>query len=135
MATGVGAGEGSTWYYMNESGVMQADTWIGGQLCRRKRSLDSRKSENTGRLVKSGNRWWYRHADGGYTMNGWEMINGTWYYFDGSGWMVTGWKQVNGSWYYMDASGGNGKKMPGQVIIIWELTEPWQRIPGSDSIM
>lgn len=55
--------------------------------------------------VKSGNRWWYRHADGGYTMNGWEMINGTWYYFDGSGWMVTGWKQVNGSWYYMDASG------------------------------
>ena len=78
----------SGWYYLTGSGA-----WIPGKV------------KTQAGWVKSGNRWWYRHADGGYTMNGWEMINGTWYYFDGSGWMVTGWKQVNGSWYYMDASG------------------------------
>ena len=55
--------------------------------------------------IRNGNRWWYRHADGSFTTNGWEVIYGAWYYFDGAGWMVTGWKQVNGSWYYMDASG------------------------------
>ena len=96
---------GSTWYYMNESGVMQADTWIGDNYVDGSGAWIPGKVKTQAGWVKSGNRWWYRHADGGYTMNGWEMINGTWYYFDGSGWMVTGWKQVNGSWYYMDASG------------------------------
>ena len=96
---------GSTWYYMNESGVMQADTWIGDNYVGGSGAWIPGKVKTQAGWVKSGNRWWYRHADGGYTMNGWEMINGTWYYFDGSGWMVTGWKQVNGSWYYMDASG------------------------------
>ena len=96
---------GSTWYYMNESGVMQADTWIGDNYVGGSGAWIPGKVKTQVGWVKSGNRWWYRHADGGYTMNGWEMINGTWYYFDGSGWMVTGWKQVNGSWYYMDASG------------------------------
>ena len=55
--------------------------------------------------IKSGNRWWYRHADGGYTKNGWEYINGQWYLFDNTGWMLTGWQKVGGTWYYMDASG------------------------------
>ncbi|MDD3338931.1 MAG: peptidoglycan-binding protein [Lachnospiraceae bacterium] len=50
-------------------------------------------------------RWWYRHADGSYTTNGWEKINGKWYYFDASGWMMTGWVLTSGKWYYMDASG------------------------------
>ena len=90
---------------MNESGVMQADTWIGDNYVDGSGAWIPGKVKTQAGWVKSGNRWWYRHADGGYTMNGWEMINGTWYYFDGSGWMVTGWKQVNGSWYYMDASG------------------------------
>ena len=96
---------GSTWYYMNESGVMQADTWIGDNYVDGSGAWIPGKVKTQAGWVKSGNRWCYRHADGGYTMNGWEMINGIWYYFDGSGWMVTGWKQVNGSWYYMDASG------------------------------
>ncbi len=55
--------------------------------------------------IKSGSRWWYKHADGSYTTNGWEKINGTWYYFDQAGWMVTGWVKDNGTWYYLDASG------------------------------
>ena len=55
--------------------------------------------------IKSGSRWWYKHADGSYTTNGWEKINGTWYYFDQAGWMATGWVKDNGTWYYLDGSG------------------------------
>ena len=55
--------------------------------------------------IQSGSRWWYKHADGSYTTNGWEKINGTWYYFDQAGWMATGWVKDNGTWYYLDASG------------------------------
>ncbi len=50
----------------------------------------------------SGNRWWYRHADGGYTRNGWELINGSWYYFDNAGWMLS--NQWIGN-YYVGGSG------------------------------
>ena len=55
--------------------------------------------------IQSGSRWWYKHADGSYTTNGWEKINGTWYYFDQDGWMVTGWVKDNGTWYYLKSSG------------------------------
>ena len=55
--------------------------------------------------IKSGSSWWYKHADGSYTTNGWEKINGTWYYFDQAGWMVTGWVKDNGTWYYLKSSG------------------------------
>ena len=55
--------------------------------------------------IQNGNRWWYRHADGSYTTNGWEVINGAWYYFDGAGWMVTGWLKLSGTWYYLTGSG------------------------------
>lgn len=92
-----------TWYYMDASGKMAANTWIGDWYVDGSGAWT--KTKQAGQWIKSGNRWWYRHGDGGYTTNGWEMINGTWYYFDGSGWRVTGWRQVNGTWYYMDASG------------------------------
>ncbi|TMR87134.1 N-acetylmuramoyl-L-alanine amidase family protein [Streptococcus pseudopneumoniae] len=55
--------------------------------------------------IKSGSRWWYKHADGSYTTNGWEKINGTWYYFDQAGWMTTGWVKDNGTWYYLNDNG------------------------------
>lgn len=55
--------------------------------------------------VQSGSRWWYKHADGSYTTNGWEKINGTWYYFDQAGWMATGWVKDNGTWYYLNDNG------------------------------
>ena len=61
-------------------------------------------SNISGSWVQSGSRWWYKHADGSYTTNGWEKINGVWYRFDNSGWMQTGWVK-DGSWYYLDASG------------------------------
>lgn len=46
-------------------------------------------------------RWWYRHADGSCTKDGWEKIVGEWYLFDGDGWMRTGWAEVGGKWYYL----------------------------------
>ena len=55
--------------------------------------------------VQSGSSWWYKHADGSYTTNGWEKINGTWYYFDQAGWMATGWVKDNGTWYYLKDNG------------------------------
>lgn len=50
--------------------------------------------------------WWYRHGDGSYTVNGWELINNVWYAFDGTGYMRTGWIPWNGVWYYCDVTSG-----------------------------
>lgn len=58
-----------------------------------------------GSWIQSSGRWWYRHNNGSYTSNGWELINGKWYYFDHSGWMQTGWVKSSSSWYYLDNSG------------------------------
>ena len=55
--------------------------------------------------IQSGNRWWYRHANGSYTIDDWEYINGSWYHFDSSGWMQTGWLEADGTWYYLNSSG------------------------------
>lgn len=60
---------------------------------------------SAGQWLVSGNRWWYRHADGSYTRSGWESINGKWYLFDRAGWMLTGWQKAGGTWYYLDANG------------------------------
>jgi len=55
--------------------------------------------------IQSSGRWWYRHNNGAYTTDGWELINGIWYYFDHSGWMKTGWIKTSGVWYYLSSSG------------------------------
>ena len=52
----------------------------------------------------SNGRWWYKHANGSYTKNGWDKIDGVWYYFDDEGWMKTGWVK-DGKWYYLSESG------------------------------
>lgn len=90
-------------YYFDGSGAMARDTWIGDYY------VDETGVWAQG-IVKpgwilSGDRWWYRHADGGYTASGWEEIDGTRYYFDNAGWMVTGWHLENDTWYYLDGSG------------------------------
>lgn len=54
---------------------------------------------------QSAQKWWYRHNDGGYSTNAWELINGEWYYFDANGYMVTGWVSSGGRWYYCDSTG------------------------------
>ena len=90
-------------YYMYGSGAMAANTWIGQYY------VDGSgawiQSYQPAHWIQSGSRWWYRHSDGGYTRNAWEMINGKWYHFDGSGWMQTGWLQLGSTWYYLENSG------------------------------
>lgn len=56
----------------------------------------------TDRWVQDSTGWWYKHADGSYTTNNWEQINGVWYYFDASGYILTGWQKIDGKWYYMN---------------------------------
>lgn len=46
--------------------------------------------------------WWYRHEDGSWTSNGWELIDNEWYYFDGTGYCHTGWLKDGSYWYYLD---------------------------------
>ncbi len=102
-------GEGWHWingkcYYMNSSGAMAANTWIGNDY------VDSSGAwvpgyTRTASWMRSGDRWWYRHGDGSYTRSGWELINGTWYHFDAAGWMQTGWLLLGNTWYYLDSSG------------------------------
>ena len=59
--------------------------------------------------------WWYQHADGSYTTNGWELINDKWYYFDANGWMCTGWVKAKGYWYYLNSSGA--------MVTGWQLID------------
>lgn len=50
--------------------------------------------------------WWYRNANGSYTVNGWQQINGAWYCFNNVGYMRTGWIQAGNAWYYCDTNSG-----------------------------
>ena len=77
--------------------------------------------------ISTNGKWWYRHPDGSYTKNDFELIDGKWYYFDGNGYMVNGWKQVKNVWYYFD---GNGMMVTG-----WkELNKTWYYFEGSGAM-
>ena len=95
-------------YYMYNSGAMAANTWIDNYY------VDGSgawiQSYQPAHWIKSGNRWWYRHSDGGYTRNAWEKIAGKWYHFDNSGWMQTGWLKLGSTWYYLESSGAMSEK-------------------------
>lgn len=85
----------------------------------------------------SDGRWWYKHSDGSYTTNGWELINGEWYYFDEEGWMVTGWIDDAGERYYCNSSGvmqTGWKTISGATYyfnISGAMQTDWIRIDGS----
>ncbi len=59
----------------------------------------------TDRWVEDSTGWWFRHAEGSYTKNGWEEINGVWYRFGSDGYMLTGWQYIDGRYYYLSKSG------------------------------
>lgn len=90
--------------------------WKGWQNRYRSEKEDCLSYLNVDRWINSGGKWWYRHADGSYTRNDWERINGYWYYFDGSGWMQTGWLKLDNSRYWLNGSGA--------------MTTGWQKIGG-----
>jgi hypothetical protein len=63
-------------------------------------------AQSKAQWIKEDGRWWYRHADGSYTRNGWECIDGKWYYFDHEGWMLASTCVNDGTgWYALGASG------------------------------
>ena len=66
-----------------------------------------------GEWVRKGNRWWYRHADGSYTTDGWEQIGGKWYYFDSDGWMLASTVINDGGTFY--ALGSDGAMLTGDM--------------------
>lgn len=87
------------WYHMNNDGAMDSNQWIGNYY------VGSDGCWRVDHWINNSTGWWYQHADGSYTRNGWEMINGGWYYFDNSGYMATGWRYVNANWYHRNDSG------------------------------
>lgn len=96
---------GKSCYYMYASGAMAQNTWIGNDYVNASGVWVKGKGKEQPRWIKSGERWWYRHADGSYTKDNWEKINGQWYLFDKEGWMLTGWQMKSGKWYYLKQDG------------------------------
>lgn len=94
------------WYYFQSDSTMATNTWIDNYYVDASGVWIPNKEKPTDKWITSGNRKWYRHADGSYTKNDWELINGKYYRFDNDGWMVTGWKKINNIWYYMDKTTG-----------------------------
>lgn len=102
--------------------------WKGWQNRYRSEKEDCLSYLNVDRWINSGGKWWYRHADGSYTRNDWERINGYWYYFDGSGWMQTGWLKLSNSTYYLNGSGA--------MLTGWQLINGnWYYMNGSGAIL
>lgn len=59
-----------------------------------------------GEWINDGGGWWYKHHDGSYTKNNWELIREDWYFFDENGYMKTGWIDWEGKRYYCDLNTG-----------------------------
>ena len=116
------------WYYFDGAGWMVTDTWIGNNYVDGSGAWIPGKVKAQAGWVQSGSRWWYRHADGSYTRNNWEMINGSWYYFDGAGWMATGWLKLGNNWYYLNP--GNGAMVTGWL----QLGSTWYYMNGSGAM-
>lgn len=94
------------WYYFQSDSAMATDTWIDNYYVDASGVWIPSKEKPTDKWITSGNRKWYRHADGSYTKNDWEVIDGKYYRFDKDGWMVTGWQKIGNVTYYMDKTTG-----------------------------
>ena len=89
-------------YYMYAGGSMAENTWIDGNYV----DASGAWVQPIDEWIASGNRWWYKHADGSYTTNNWEYIDGAWYYFDASGYRLDeGWYWIGDICYYIYADG------------------------------
>ena len=88
-------------WYLEYPARKQADKKTDTEI----KKVEDSKASQAGNWIESDGRWWYKHADGSYTTNGWEQIKDKWYYFDQAGWMQTGWVKTGGTWYYLNKSG------------------------------
>ena len=112
---------GQNWYYFDSDGIMLKNTWVTGRYYVKedgtmarsewvedgKYYVDENGIWDSSKVAKwqiGNGRWWYQHADGSYTANGWENIDGEWYYFDALGYMLSS-TWVDGRYYVKD----NGK--------------------------
>lgn len=105
------------YYYMNAVGKVTKNAWVGsyylgsdGAMLTNTYTPDGYYVGSDGlwtpaKWIQSGNKWWYRHSDGSYTTNDFEVIGNQRYYFDSNGYMVTGWQCISGQWYYFDSNG------------------------------
>ena len=107
---------GSDWYYFNKAGHMVKNQWINnfyfekdGKMATSKwigeYYVDANGRYTPDKWVLTNGKYWYRHQDGSYTKNDFEVIQGQTYYFDLNGYMVNGWKQVGSDWYYFNKAG------------------------------
>ena len=86
-------------YYVGADGKMLTNQWIGDYY------VDANGLWSPDHWINNGGKWWYRHQDGTYTKNDFEVIDNQTYYLDNDGYRVTGWKQVENDKYYFNASG------------------------------
>ena len=86
-------------YYVGEDGKMLTNQWIGDYY------VDANGLWSPDHWINNDGKWWYRHQDGTYTKNDFEVIDNQTYYFDNDGYRVTGWKKVENDKYYFNASG------------------------------
>ena len=86
-------------YYVGADGKMLTSQWVGNFY------VDANGLWSPDHWINNGGKWWYRHQDGTYTKNDFEVIDNQTYYFDSDGYRVTGWKQVENDKYYFNASG------------------------------
>lgn len=103
------------WYHFNSAGAMSRNKKVGNYYVDGNGKRVNKIKYNPS-WIKSGKRWWFRHADGSYTKNNWEYIDG-WYHFDNSGWMQTGWLKIGSRWYYLSSKGA--------------MVTGWQKIGGA----
>ena len=106
----------SKYYYFDTNGVMLSNQWIGNYYVGqdgamltsqwiKDRYVDANGLWSPDHWINNGGKWWYRHQDGTYTKNDFEVIDNQTYYFDSDGYRVTGWRQIKSDWYYFNASG------------------------------
>ena len=106
----------SKYYYFDTNGVMLSNQWIGNYYVGqdgamltsqwiKDRYVDANGLWSPDHWINNDGKWWYRHQDGTYTKNDFEVIDNQTYYFDSDGYRVTGWRQIKSDWYYFNASG------------------------------
>lgn len=91
------------YYYAYGSGAIARNCWIDGYYVDGNGKWISSMPRGQWKLNSVG--WWYRHGDGSYAVNDFEVINSKTYYFDADGYMVTGWRYINNNWYFFESSG------------------------------